>query len=164
MLIEESDLNEGEMPLNKIIHGNVLTVLKKLPSNSIDCVITSPPYWAKRDYGDETVVEWSDGTVCQLGLEPTPEMFVDHLIEIFREVKRVLKPHGNVFVVVDDTYSGGESKIKHIPRKSSCLVPERFAIRMVDELGFILRNKIIWAKKVHIYKERTTVGNAIWML
>jgi len=117
-------------------------------------------------------------------------MFVDHLIEIFKETKRVLKPYGNVFIVIDDTYSGGggwnsggglrykenewerkwvknatspcpTSNIKHIPRKSLCLIPELFAIRMVYDLGFILRNKIIWAKKIHIYKERKTIGNAM---
>jgi len=146
---------------------------------------------SKRDYGDETITEWNDGWKGQLGLEPNPFMFVDHLIEIFREVKRVLKPTGNVFVVIDDTYargggwkSGGGLKYKDsewerkwvktisvpepptasfkgAPRKSLCLVPELFAIRMVYDLGFILRNKIIWVKKVHIYKERTTFGNAM---
>ena len=162
--------------------------------------------WGLRDYGEEANVVWSGDPDCrhvfnsgfcrcgawygQLGLEPTPEMFVDHLIEIFKEAKRVLKPYGNVFIVIDDTYSGGggwnsggglrykenewERKwvknatspcptpnIKHIPRKSLCLVPELFAIRMVYDLGFILRNKIIWAKKIHIYKERKTIGNAM---
>jgi len=103
---------------------------------------------------------------------------------IFREVKRVLKPHGNCFVVIDDTYSGsgkgyGSIDPKYpkardtrnvirpnrfkidIPNKCLCLVPELFAIRMVYDLGFILRNKIIWAKKIHIYKERKTIGNAM---
>jgi len=137
---------------------------------------------SKRDYGEETVVEWPDGTRYQLGMEPTPYMFVDHLIEIFREVKRVLKPHGNCFVIIDDTYSGsgkGHNWIdpKHpnarngnldptqfekvAPRKSLLLVPEMFAIKMVYELGFILRQKLIWAKKVLIYKEMETVGNAM---
>ncbi len=148
----------------------------------------------KEVYSDPNV-EWLICKKCgahygQLGLEPDPFMFVDHLIEIFREVKRVLKPHGNVFVVIDDTYAGGggwnsggglsykenewerkwvknttspcpTSKIKHIPRKSLCLVPERFAIKMVDELGFILRQKLIWVKKVLIYKDKETIGNAM---
>jgi len=170
------------MEVNRIIQGNALDVLKKIPPDSIDCVVTSPPYWAKRDYGEETVVEWPDGTRYQLGMEPTPFMFVDHLIEIFREVKRVLKPHGNCFVIIDDTYSGsgkGHNWIgpKHpnarngnldptqfekvAPRKSLCLVPEMFAIKMVYELGFILRQKLIWAKKVLIYKEMETIGNAM---
>jgi len=119
-----------------------------------------------------------------LGLEPDPFLYIEHLIMIFREVKRVLKPHGNCFVVIDDTYSGsgkgyGSIDPKYpkardtrnvirpnrfkidIPNKCLCLVPELFAIRMVYDLGFILRNKIIWAKKIHIYKERRTIGNAM---
>jgi len=117
----------------------------------------------------------------QLGLEPTPQMFVDHLVEIFREVKRVLKPTGSLFVVIDDTWSGSgfgprgndnlyDGRQGHIwsglfqneaPRKSLTLVPELFAIKMVYEEGWILREKIIWAKKVHFYKDRTTYGNAM---
>lgn len=202
------DFPTGTLPLNKIIHGDSLSVLKKIPDNSIDCVITSPPYWGKRDYGEETVKIWGENSNCdhkwdkqnfcvvcgawrgQLGLEPTPELFVKHLIEIFREIKRVLKPHGNVFVVIDDSYSGSggwnsggglshkenewerswvkkattscpSMYLKHVPKKSLCLVPELFAIRMVYELGFVLRNKIVWAKKVHVYKDKTTIGNAM---
>jgi len=169
---------------SKIIHGNALEVLKDLPSNSVDCVITSPPYWQKRTYGEECIVRWFDGWEGELGLEPTPSMYINHLIEIFREIKRVLKPHGNVFVVIDDTYNSGRHKwkptdiedpkwigrnylplhdwhVEGIDRKSLLLIPERFAIAMVDKLGFILRNKIIWSKKVHIYKDRTTIGNAM---
>lgn len=188
--------------LNTIIHGNALEVLKELPDESVDCVITSPPYWQKRDYGEETNVIWGGnpecqhewiedepsptkmgregfddpknepahvskpkpGMVCkkcgarheQLGLEPTPQLFVDHLIEIFKEIKRVLKPRGNVFVVIDDTYSDGGNGI---PPRSLVLAPELFAIRMVYDLGFTLRNKIIWAKKVYLHKDKTTVGN-----
>jgi len=123
----------------------------------------------------------------QLGLEPTPELYVEHLIEIFREVKRVLKPYGNVFIVIDDTYSGGghggvrkDGRLKDakygvgrdfcpvvdwskvsVPRKSHLLIPELFAIRMVYEEGWILRNKIVWAKKIYLYKDRTTIGNAM---
>lgn len=187
MILEEKDLNSGELPVNKIIHGDALSVLRKFPPNSIDCVITSPPYWAQRDYGEETSKIWggdpacdhvwedaprrekdlSTGAFCrkcgawfgELGLEPTPQMYVDHLIMIFRQVKKILKPHGNIFVVIDDSYSS--NKGVNIPDKTLCLVPELFAVRMVYDLGFILRNKIIWAKKVNIYKERKTVGNAM---
>jgi len=239
-IIEVDELNEGELPVNKIVHGHVFEALQKFPDESVDYVITSPPYWGKRDYGEETCTIWGGDPDCehewvetppprrrsvndikdpeskqatvrgcaydaktglwcekcgawsgQLGLEPTPEMFVDHLIEIFREIKRVLKPHGNVFVVIDDTWSGSQgwkgggglsykegewerewvkdvtvpeppsAKFKGAPRKSLCLVPELFAIRMVYDLNFILRQKIIWSKKVLVYKERTTIGNAM---
>ena len=127
----------------------------------------------------------------QLGLEPNPFLYIEHLIMIFREAKRVLKPHGNCFVVIDDSYIGSHqgygakkksetgfqwvgdgyyasskqkpptATFKGAPRKSMALIPELFAIRMVYDLGFILRNKIIWAKKIHIYKERKTIGNAM---
>ncbi len=206
MIVEEKDLKEGELPVNKIIHGDTLTVLKKLPSNSVDCIITSPPYWSKRNYGEETCRVWGGDPNCdheftetfckkcgawygQLGLEPTPELYVEHLIEIFREVKRVLKPHGNLFVVIDDSYIGSNqgfgasnksgfqwvgygyyaasnqkpptALFKGAPRKSMALVPELFAVKMVYELGFILRQKIIWTKKVLLYKDMKTIGNAM---
>jgi len=234
------DVKRSKLPINKIVHGDVLEVLKKLPSKSIDCVITSPPYWAKRDYGEETNTIWGGNPNCehewteeivirtrgalhganaqvgntllgisgtesrcgrfckkcgawfgQLGMEPDPFMFVDHLIEIFKEVKRVLKPHGNVFVIIDDTYNGSQgwkggggltykdgewerkwvkeitipepptAKFRGVPKKSLLLVPEMFAIKMVYELGFILRQKIVWTKKVLIYKNMETHGNGM---
>ncbi|RLG16709.1 hypothetical protein DRN69_00045 [Candidatus Pacearchaeota archaeon] len=156
--------------VNKIIQGNALDVLKRLPDECIDCVITSPPYWGKRHYKDADV-EWDDGWKGQLGLEETPQKFVRHLLQIFKEVKRVLKPQGNVFVVIDDTWSGGgvtdaegvspSVKLRKVRRKSLCLVPEMFAIGMVYKLGFILRQKIIWAKRVLDYKNREAFGNAM---
>lgn len=176
--------------LGKLYCGDALEVLKKLPDESVDVVITSPPYWSKRDYGEATVKKWDDGWEGQLGLEPTPHMFVDHLVEIFREVKRVLKPTGSLFVVIDDTWAGGgawnsgggrsykegewerlwavesatpapTTYFKMVKERSLCLVPELFAIKMVYEEGWVLREKIIWAKKVHLYRDRITVGNAM---
>jgi len=197
LIVEASELRRGQLPLNKIVRGDALEVLKKFPSESVDCVVTSPPYFAKRMYpgtekvwgGSEFCKHEFDGDFCKkcgawrgsLGLEPTPEMFVDHLIAIFREVKRVLKPHGNCFVVIDDAYSGSgwgprnddpmhsarTGKIYadmfdvRAPPKSLILVPELFAMRMVYDLSFILRQKLIWTKKVHLYKDRTTIGNAM---
>lgn len=69
------------MQVNRIIQGDALEVLKGLFDESVDCVITSPPYFGLRDYG-------VDG---QIGLEETPELFVQKMVEVFREVKRVLK-------------------------------------------------------------------------
>lgn len=146
--------------MNKILHGNALDKLKELDSESIDCCITSPPYWALRDYKTEG----------QLGLEPTFTEYISKLIEIFNEVKRVLKRSGSCWVNLGDTYSGSggaaghheeyynksgrvkgnESKYKQIkpddiPGKSLCLIPQRFQIAMVDA-GWICRNTIIWHK------------------
>lgn len=143
------------MEVNKIYTGNSLEVLKTLPEKSIDCCITSPPYWGLRDYGHDE----------QLGNEKHFKDFVQNLANIFDEVKRVLKDTGTCFVNLGDTYgtqSGSmgtgliEPKYGHNEtrdfkqpnvsmHKSLCLVPERFAIEMVDR-GWTLRNQIIWHK------------------
>jgi len=79
--------------------GDALSVLSDMPADSVDCVMTSPPYWGLRDYG-------VDG---QLGLESHPQEYLEKLWAIFDEVKRVLKPTGCCFVNMGDTYgSGGE--------------------------------------------------------
>jgi len=142
--------------LNKIINGNSLEVLKTIPDNSIDCCITSPPYWGLRDYGHDE----------QLGSEKHFKDFVINLCNVFDEVKRVLKPTGTCFVNLGDTFSsdtkgtGGPSDKQlsnkgsryeakkfdtEIPNKCLCLVPERFAIEMIDR-GWTIRNQIIWHK------------------
>jgi DNA modification methylase len=82
---------------NNILQGDSLEVLKQVPDESIDCVITSPPYWGLRDYGH-------DG---QIGLEKTPEEFVEKLVAIFREVRRVLRADGTCWVNLGDSYYGG---------------------------------------------------------
>ena len=144
------------MDINKILNGNSLDVLKTLPDNSIDCCITSPPYWGLRDYGHEE----------QLGSEKHFKDFVINLCNVFDEVKRVLKPSGTCFVNLGDTFSsdtkgtGGPSDKQlsnkgsryeakkfdtEIPNKCLCLVPERFAIEMIDR-GWTIRNQIIWHK------------------
>ncbi len=84
------------MKTNIILQGDSLTQLKTLPDESIDCVMTSPPYWALRDYGVEN----------QLGLESTFEEYINKLCDIFDEVKRVLKKSGTCWVNLGDTYYG----------------------------------------------------------
>jgi len=151
--------------LNKIINGNSLEVLKTIPDNSIDCCITSPPYWGLRDYGHEE----------QLGSEKHFKDFVNNLCNVFDEVQRVLKPTGTCFINLGDTYGGsgsgttknadtskyvenskqvyvlpnGTSKASQFRgtamNKSLCMIPERFAIEMIDR-GWCLRNQIIWHK------------------
>src|SRR5437764_15063862 len=81
--------------LNRIVCGDALHILKQLPSDSIDCVVTSPPYWALRDYG----------VSGQLGLEPTFHEYLDKLCAVFDEVRRALKPAGTCWVNMGDTYS-----------------------------------------------------------
>ena len=116
-----------------------------------------------RDYKTEPV-EWPDGWRGQLGLEPTPQLYIQHLVGIFDEIKRVLKKTGTCWVNLGDTYGGTGDKGKHKdPKyadgrngqsvavngtqtaKSLVQIPSRFAIAMTDS-GWILRNEIIWHK------------------
>lgn len=86
-----------------ILHGDALSVLKTLPDESVDCCVTSPPYYNLRDYG-------VDG---QIGLEETPEEYIQRLVEIFREVRRVLKSDGTLWVNIADSYAGsGKGRVK----------------------------------------------------
>lgn len=143
------------MELNKIYLGDSLKVLKTFPSESIDCVITSPPYWGLRDYGNDN----------QLGLEKNFQEYINKLCDIFDEVKRVLKQSGTCWINMGDTYahqqiSGYQGKNgKRADRKftasgfqtlalkdkSLVQIPSRFAIEMSNR-GWILRNEIIWHK------------------
>jgi len=82
-----------------ILNGNVNDKLKEIKSESIQCVVTSPPYYNLRDYG-------TDG---QLGLEETPEEYVENMVKVFREVKRVLKDDGTVWLNLGDSYASQKS-------------------------------------------------------
>ncbi len=209
------------MKTNIILQGDALTKLKELPDESINCVMTSPPYWALRDYGTDVEIIWDGDENCkhdfdlkeiqtgtqhwnqggkvipnkerkihdgklekvgfcnkcgswkgQLGLEPTFDLYIKHLCDIFDEVKRVLRKDGTCWVNLGDTYytksgSGflndnltkddkqvlrsGLNKANELreggqlPSKTLTLIPMRFAIEMVNR-GWILRNNIIWYK------------------
>ncbi len=80
----------------KILEGNVLETLKDVPACSVQCAVTSPPYYGLRDYG-------VDG---QIGLEETPEAYVEKLVQVFREVRRVLKDDGTLWLNLGDSYNG----------------------------------------------------------
>lgn len=83
------------LEMNKIYQGDSLAILKKMPDASIDCCVTSPPYYGLRDYGAK----------AQIGLEETPELFIIKLVQVFQEVNRVLKPDGTLWVNMGDTYA-----------------------------------------------------------
>lgn len=93
------------LELDKVYNEECLSGLKRLPDNSVDCCVTSPPYYALRDYG-------VDG---QIGLEETPEEYVRKLTDVFMEVYRVLKPEGTLWLNIGDSYngSGGNHKETH---------------------------------------------------
>lgn len=83
------------IPDFRVITGDALASLQGMPEASVDCCVTSPPYFGLRDYGHKG----------QLGLEPTPEAFVQAMVEVFREVRRVLKPTGTLWLNMGDTYT-----------------------------------------------------------
>ncbi|HSA07605.1 MAG TPA: site-specific DNA-methyltransferase [Candidatus Gastranaerophilales bacterium] len=173
--------------INKILVGDSLNILKSLPDKLVDCVVTSPPYWALRNYKTKPII-WGDDKDCQhewefeqqkhiffptndkfggkyktipqveeistgfcvkcgawlgeLGLEPDFNLYINHLCDVFDQVKRVLKDSGTCWVNIGDTY-GGSSRGKY--DKSLLLIPFRFALEMVKR-GWTLRNVIIWQK------------------
>ncbi len=89
-----------------ILKGDALSMLKTLPDNSVQCIVSSPPYWALRRY-DIPDIDFPDGWRGQLGQEPTPELFIAHLGEIFREARRVLRADGTCWLNMGDCYATG---------------------------------------------------------
>jgi len=101
--------------LNQILCGDALETLKLLPDNLVHCVVTSPPYYGLRDYGTEK----------QIGLEETPELYISRLVEIFREVRRVLHSSGTLWLVLGDSYGGSNCGFgDYRGNKSSISIPQ----------------------------------------
>lgn len=147
----------------RIIHGNALDL--PLEDNTVDLVVTSPPYFGLRSYQDGG--EHYEG---QIGSEATPAEFVDALIAATREMVRVLKPSGSIWVNLGDKYSGvnigttsghksgtitasSQDRMRTTAGmdvggrpKSLIGIPWRYAIRCIDDLGLILRAEVIWSK------------------
>lgn len=147
---------------NKIINGNALDILKQIPSESINCCVTSPPYYNLRDYGVKG----------QIGLESTPEEFIQNLVLVFREIKRLLKNDGVIWINIGDSYAsnGGIYKNKEAQGKYNYLasgangiqikpnkitgdlkpkdligIPWMLAFALRAD-GWYLRQDIIWSK------------------
>lgn len=143
----------------KILVGDALEQLRRLPSDSLDCCITSPPYWGLRDYG----------VAGQLGLEPTLGEHLDAMVAVFEEVRRVLKPTGSLWLNYGDCYAtapNGRSAVDTkaagnddrtfrdkpfstvggtLKPKDLCMLPNRLAIALQDA-GWWVRSEIVWGK------------------
>ena len=139
----------------RILTGDCRTLLRGLPESSVQCCVTSPPYFGLRDYG-------VDG---QIGLEPTPEDFVAAMVEVFREVRRVLRDDGTLWLNLGDSYnadgrkgrahmgegknsgySGWQNKVGFGTKpKDLLMIPARVALALQAD-GWWLRSDIIWHK------------------
>ena len=106
----------------KIYYGSAIDVLKRLPTESVDCIITSPPYFWLRDYG----------VPGQIGLEETVDEYVSAIISVMSESKRILKPEGTAFLNIGDTFYSGKGKSQGQDLKSK---KRRFGLRAVDKSG-----------------------------
>jgi len=137
-----------------ILNGDVIACLRSLPDACVQCVVTSPPYWGLRDYGVEG----------QIGLEPTPEEHVEKMVEVFREVKRVLRDDGTLWLNYGDCYAAsgrkdengcsnrsefpempGRSPSGPLKPKDLVGMPWRIAFALQAD-GWYLRSDIIWSK------------------
>lgn len=145
------------MKTNIVLHGDSVSMLKTLPADSVHCCVTSPPYYGLRDYG-------IDG---QIGREESPERYIERLVSVFREVWRVLRPDGTLWVNIADTYCGTGSNPKHFDPKNpkgrtgrqvtlnhkaaGCKqkdligIPWLLAFALRND-GWYLRNAVIWEK------------------
>ena len=172
---------------SEVCCGDAFDLIEKLPESSVDLIVTSPPYWCQRVYEGQQDHNWAvwdawrrDGGPLDaappydwyranggmLGLEPTPDWYVAHLAEWFDRARPVLKPDGNVWVNIGDTYFarwgsirpdgrqglGGTPRVRrrtpmgdYRQEKQLLMVPARFAIAMQGR-GWILRNDLIWSK------------------
>ncbi len=121
------------LPLGRVLVGDAGSRLRHLPPASVDCVVTSPPYFALRNYGRRG----------QLGLEPNVEAWVGRLVVVADELARVLKPQGSLWLNLGDSYSRGQRY--GAPVKSLVLAPERLLLALSGR-GWLVRNKVVWAK------------------
>lgn len=141
---------------NRVYHMDALALLRALPSGSVHCIVTSPPYFGLRHYGVEG----------QIGLEDTPQAFIARLVAVFREARRVLRDDGTCWVNMGDTYGRGTRgqnvndslratnlrlhgqlypTSPMLENKQRLMMPARLAIALQDD-GWYLRDEIVWHK------------------
>lgn len=162
-------------PINTIVHGDTLSVLRNLPDNYVQCVVTSPPYYGLRSY----LPDGHADKHLEIGLEETPQEYTEKLVLVFREVRRILRPDGICWINLGDSFAGGGSggasdkstlkndgrkeigarnyeqqlNITSFVRKPSVgfkskdllMIPARVAIALQED-GWILRQDCIWHK------------------
>ena len=121
--------------LNKIYFGDCIETMRSWPGGFVQTCVTSPPYWGLRDYGVEG----------QLGLEKTPDEYVAKMVAVFREVKRVLRDDGTMWLNLGDSYEREGGRTSGVKAKDLVGIPWRVAFALQAD-GWYLRQDIIWAK------------------
>ncbi|WJZ17133.1 Modification methylase DpnIIB [Corynebacterium guangdongense] len=174
-LVEQKNVLSARSDLNGLHVGDALLMLDKLSFNTVQTVVTSPPYWAMRIYEDMVPTKWADGEICPFGFEQTPEGYLRHTAEILYKLLPVLKPEASVWWNLGDTYSTrtqirgnaaealramqGRDEKKwhdHKARRYSAghaylkdgeqsLIPSRIAER-ASRLGYFVKSMITWVK------------------
>jgi site-specific DNA-methyltransferase (adenine-specific) len=148
------DVQPSRLTQSVLFEGNALAVLQTLPSDSVRCAITSPPYWGLRDYGIHG----------QIGLEPSLAQFLEQLTQVFSELRRVLTPDGTLWLNIGDGYTSGNRGYRASDKKNPARamttrpptpdglkpkdligIPWRLAFALQDE-GWFLRSDVIWNK------------------
>ncbi len=150
----------------KLLVGDCRVTLATLPERSVQACVTSPPYLGLRDYRTPPLV-WGDGWLGSLGLEPTPEMYLDHLVECFRHVRRVLRDDGLLWVNMGDSYAGsgnGAHDYRERNNRSVSLHPDKYVGQSTASLQRIGRQEHTeGAGRVVGYKPKDLIG-VPWML
>ena len=123
----------SKVPIDTILAGDSLSILKSLPDDSVHCCVTSPPYYALRDYE----------AAGQIGREATPEKYIARLVAVFREMRRVLRKDGTFWLNISDTYC--TSTKQGCKPKDMLGIPWRLALAIRDD-GWYLRSDVVWEK------------------
>lgn len=161
--------------VDALYKGDAISLIDRLPDKSIQCVVTSTPYWAMRIYDEFLVKEWADGEVCTFGLEQTPEGFIRHSVETLYHLKSKLTDTGSIWWNIMDSYNtrtqirsnaaealyamqGHDKKTwkdhkykrysaghSYLKDGEQCLIPQRIAER-ASRVGFYLKSTISWCK------------------
>jgi DNA modification methylase len=176
-------LTDTDEPLSAdtftLVEGSVTDVLSRVKPASVQCVVTSTPYWGLRMYEDSALVHWADGETCAYGHEQTPEGFIRHTVQILWQLRNLLRDDASVWWNLMDTYNtrtqirgnalealhamqGKESRGWHdydarrysaghsyLKDGEQCMIPARVAER-ASRIGYFVKSTVTWAKQNHL--------------
>ena len=167
--------NTKKIQRNKLLQGDAINLIHSLPDQSIQCVVTSTPYWAMRIYDTLYERKWADGEICSFGLEQTPEGFIRHSVEVLYHLLPKIKPKGSIWWNIMDSYntrtqirgsavealkamqghdkrSWKDYKYKRYSSGHSflkdgeqCMIPQRICER-ASRIGYYNKSTISWCK------------------